>query len=186
VSIEKAQFVVDWEKAGKLQAEGKNVEVVINGINRGGATADFGRLRAFIPFSHIPALRRIHQDHLEEAKENLVGKRMLVKIIEVNPSRRRLIMSARRAQSEARRRRLNNLSQGDVVKGTVVNIVDFGAFVDLGGMDGLLHISEIDHDRIQHPSDVLQLHDCIDVFIKSIDPERERISLSRKALLPAP
>jgi small subunit ribosomal protein S1 len=185
VSIEKARHVVDWERAKELHAEGKIVEVAIKECNRGGAIASFGRLRAFIPFSHIPALRRIRQDRLDEAKENLVGKRMLVKIIEVNRSRRRLIMSARRAQSEARRQRLNSLKDGDIITGTVVNIVDFGAFIDLGGVDGLLHISEIDHSRIEHPTEILKLHDRIEVVVKSVDPERERVSLSRKALLPS-
>jgi small subunit ribosomal protein S1 len=185
VSIARARHVVDWDRAKDLQTKEEIVEVKINGTNRGGVTASFGRLRGFIPNSHIPALRRTRPELMEETKQELIGTEIPVKIIEANRSQRRLVLSARQAQSEARRRRLNSLNPGDVISGMVVNIVEYGAFVDLGGVDGLLHISEIDHKHIDHPSDVLNLHEKIDVSIRSVDPERGRISLSRKALLPS-
>jgi ribosomal protein S1 len=184
VSIERARHVVDWEKAKSCKADDEIVEVKINGSNRGGLTAAMGRLRAFIPNSQVPALRRVPWENRDELKHKLVGTRMPVKIIEVNQAKNRLVCSARKAQSVARLRRLKELKKGDVVEGIVVNIVDFGAFVDIGGVDGLLHISEIAHERIEHPSDVLEPFERLEVYVKSANADKERISLSRKALLP--
>ncbi|MGD2252285.1 MAG: S1 RNA-binding domain-containing protein [Anaerolineales bacterium] len=186
VSIERARHVVDWERARSCKADDEIIQVRINGSNRGGLTAAMGRLRAFIPNSQVPALRRVPWEKQNELKRKLVGATMPVKIIEVNQAKNRLVCSARKAQSVARLRRLKELKKGDVVEGIVVNIVDFGAFVDIGGVDGLLHISEIAHKRIEHPSDALEPFQRLELYVKSANVETERISLSLKALIPPP
>ncbi|MFW5773016.1 MAG: S1 RNA-binding domain-containing protein, partial [Phototrophicaceae bacterium] len=115
-----------------------------------------------------------------------VGRTLQLKVIQVEPERNRLILSERAARRAARSERLKELEVGSVVKGRVVNLTDFGAFVDIGGVDGMIHISNIDHRHIAHPSDVLSVGDEVDVRIDSVDIERERIALNRKVVLPDP
>lgn len=186
VSIERAREVEDWNRAQSMLKEKESVEIVVNGYNAGGLTADFGRIQGFIPNSHVPALRRVARDQQQEIKRELIGARMLVRIIEVDQKQNRLVISARKARSAERQRRLKELKQGEVIEGVVVNIVDFGAFIDLGGVEGLLHISEIDHQFVDHPSKFLNVQDRLEVFVKNVDLKQERVSLSRKALLPSP
>ena len=108
------------------------------------------------------------------------------KVLEVDPRRRRFVLSERAANEQKREWLLAELTPGEVRTGVVRNLVDFGAFVDLGGIDGLVHISELDHSHVDHPSDVLSVGDELDVYVLDVDRERERISLSRKRLKPDP
>jgi small subunit ribosomal protein S1 len=110
----------------------------------------------------------------------------MVAVIEVDRKRRKLVLSERVAGRRRRQQLLDELVVGDVQTGTVCNIVDFGAFVDLGGVDGLIHISELGWRRVNHPSEVLSVGDEVQVYVLSVDRERERIGLSRKRLLPDP
>jgi small subunit ribosomal protein S1 len=119
-------------------------------------------------------------------KNDLVGETVTVMVIEVNPRRRRLILSERVAAGRRRQEILQELHEGAIRAGVVSNIVDFGAFIDLGGVDGLLHISEISWDHVNHPKDVLSVGEELEVYILDVDRERERIALSRKRLLPDP
>jgi ribosomal protein S1 len=119
-------------------------------------------------------------------KENLIGQTLFLKVIEVNQKRNRLILSERAAKQEARQQRLAELEEGQVLTGHIINLQSYGAFIDLSGVDGLLHISEIAHYRVKHPDEVFSLGDEVEVLVKSINIERERVSLSRKALLPSP
>lgn len=187
VSISRGLEREDWDRALELLESGDPVELKITGYNRGGLEVEFGRLRGFVPNSHITSIRRgIGLEKLRESKEEMVGDTILLKAIEVNQRRRRLVFSSRALASERRKRRLSELEVGQVIEGQVVNLVDFGAFVDLGGVDGLVHISELDWERVEHPSDVLSVGDELEVLVKDVDVERERVSLSRKALLPSP
>ena len=186
VSINRGLEQEDWKHAREMLESGDAMNLPIVGQNRGGLVVQFGRLRGFVPNSHVPELRRDGGDDLKDQKEDLIGGELVVKVIEVNQKRRRLVLSSRAARRERRLLRLKELAVGSVISGKVVNLVDFGAFVDLGGVDGLVHISELDWTRVDHPSELLELGQEVDVKILDVDVERERISLSRKALEPNP
>jgi small subunit ribosomal protein S1 len=110
----------------------------------------------------------------------------LLAVIEADPRSQRLVLSERNARRAQRRRLLEELTEGDVRTGTVRSLVNFGAFVDLGGIDGLIHISELDWKHVHHPRDVLKVGDPVEVYVLKVDRERERVGLSRKRLLPDP
>lgn len=187
VSINRGLEQEDWERAAKLLESGDVLHLPIIGQNRGGVVVRFGRLRGFVPNSHIPELSRDGGgDELKHQKEEMIGDELAVKVLEVNQKRRRLVLSSRAARRERRLIRLKELHVDSTLTGTVVNLVDFGAFVDLGGVDGLVHISELDWSRVDHPSQVLDVGQELEVKILDVDVDRERISLSRKALLPNP
>ncbi len=187
VSINKGLEQEDWEQAQALMESGEVLELEVVGRNRGGLVVTFGRLRGFLPNSHIPSLRRgASVEQLNQQKEEKIGEKLLLKIIEVDERQRRLILSGRAAQRERRQQRLEQLTVGEVLEGRVVNLVDFGAFIDLGGVDGLVHISELDWQRVDHPSEVVELGELLEVKLIGVDVDRERVSLSRKALLENP
>jgi small subunit ribosomal protein S1 len=131
-------------------------------------------LRGFIPGSHIST---------RKPKEELVADFLPLKFLEVDEERNRLVLSHRRALVE---RKMNRLEVGEVVVGTVRGIKPYGAFIDIGGVSGLLHISEISHEHIETPHSVLNVNDQMKVMIIDLDAERGRISLSTKALEPEP
>jgi small subunit ribosomal protein S1 len=147
------------------------------------------RLEGFIPTSHLITVGTGGNDRRDSL--NTLNARVLgVKVIEVDQERRRLIFSEREAQKEWRQqqkaRLLSELMEGDVVTGTVTGLRDFGAFVNLGGADGLIHVSELAWHRVDHPRDVLKIGDEIEVYVLSLDRDTNRIALSRKRLLPDP
>lgn len=183
VSINKPQEQEDWVRADELLRSGEMVEAEVIGSNSGGVLVPFGRLRAFVPHSHLTSIpRRAASEALRQASEHLVGQTLMLKVIEVDRRQNRLLLSERAAG----RQRMATLEADDIVTGKVVRLKDYGAFVDLGGVDGLIHISELDHRRVRHPEDLLSEGDEVEVLVKSVDAERERIALSRKALLPNP
>ena len=187
VSLNKGLESKDWLKAQDLLENGKVFEAKVNGVNRGGVTVDFGRLRGFVPNSHLTSIPLgIRGNSLREAKEELVEKELSLVVIEVNQRRRRLVLSERIADGRRRQQLLEELEKGQRRTGIVRNLVDFGAFVDLGGVDGLIHISELDWKHVTHPREVLNVGDEVEVEVLSVDRDRERIALSRKALLPDP
>ncbi|MGD8552641.1 MAG: S1 RNA-binding domain-containing protein [Anaerolineales bacterium] len=187
VSVSKGLAQEDWDKAEVLLEEGEETELKVIGRNRGGLVVEFGYLEGFVPNSHLPNARRMQPtSDLNETKNDMVGDKMLLKVIEVDRNRNRLILSARAAEKERRMRRLQELEEGSVVTGMVVNLTDFGAFVALDGVDGLVHKSELSWDNVEEPSSVVSVGDKIDVKVKDVDVERERISLSLRALQPSP
>ncbi|MEO1444252.1 MAG: S1 RNA-binding domain-containing protein, partial [Chloroflexota bacterium] len=187
VSINKGLELEDWEEAKRITDEDGIVKVTIVGTNRGGLLARFKRLTGFIPMSQITSIARFSSDYeMNQAKNDLVDDRLDVKIIEVDRLRNRLIFSERAAQSQLQRVAMNKLEVGQDVHGRVVGLVDFGAFVDIGGVDGLIHISKLDHRFVDHPGEILAIGDEVYVRIESIDEQNERISLNRKVLLPDP
>lgn len=177
----------DWLRAQEMLESGEAVECQVVETNRGGVVARFGRLRGFVPNSHLgslPSGGRSGQS--DEAKEALVGTTMLFAVIDVNAQRQRLVLSHRAAQRQRRSELITELKPGQVRKGHVQNLVDFGAFIDLGGVDGLVHISELAWEHVTHPSEVLSLGEEVQVVVLQVDLERQRIGLSRKRLLPDP
>lgn len=189
VSIEKGLQHQDWLNAQDCLEKDELLELEVVGHNKGGLLVAFGRLRGFIPNSHVPVLQRIRDaGALTSHKARLVGQELPLKVIEVDRSRRRLVLSARAATDAAREQLLTDMKQreGTAVEGTVTGIVKFGAFVDLGGIEGLVHISEVAWHQVDNVSDYLATGDSIAVKILAVDEENGRISLSHKALLPSP
>lgn len=188
VSINMGLQQYDWEKARQLLQSEEVVEVSVTGHNRGGILVRWNRLEGFIPSSHLVSVNMSNERR--DVWTELQGRQLGVKVIEVDQDRRRLIFSEREAQKEWRAhqkaRLLAELKEGDIVKGTVTGLRDFGAFVNLGGADGLIHVSELAWHRVDHPRDVLKVGDEIDVYVLNLDRESNRIALSRKRLLSDP
>lgn len=191
VSLQLAQEYEEWQHAHELAESGQVVKVKVTGFNKGGALCAFGSLQGFIPASQIVDLRRSRsQDAQADALAEVVGKELAAKVIEVNRRRRRLILSERAARREHRAQQreqlLDELEEGQIRTGVVSNLVDFGAFVDLGGMDGLVHLSELSWGRVNHPGEVLSVGDEIEVMVLNVDRERQRVGLSYKRTQPDP
>jgi len=174
LSIRRIEYQRAWERVRQLQKEDATIYSEVFATNRGGALVRVEGLRGFIPGSHISA-RRI--------KEDLEGEYLPLKFLEVDEERNRLVLSHRRALVE---KKMNRLEVGEVVVGSVKGIKPYGAFIDIGGVSGLLHISEISHEHIETPHNVLNVNDQMKVMIIDLDSERGRISLSTKALEPEP
>jgi small subunit ribosomal protein S1 len=191
VSVSQAKQNEDWLRAEDLKTSGEIWEGVVADANRGGLIVPFGNLRGFVPASHVLDLPRgMSEDERTNHLNTLIGQPLTVKIIEVNRRRRRLVLSQREAQREIRDASkdelLSALKEGDIRRGVVSGLRDFGAFVDLGGADGLIHISELAWHRVKHPREVLNVGDEIDVYVLRLDQEGRRIGLSLKRLQPNP
>ena len=188
VSINMGLQRYDWEKARELLSSQDPVDVKVSGYNKGGALVRWNRLEGFIPSSHLVSANMAADRR--DAMSELIGSALGVKVIEVDQDRRRLIFSEREAQKEWRAKRkqtlLAELNVGDVVNGIVTGLRDFGAFVNIGGADGLIHVSELAWHRVDHPRDILGIGDQIEVYVLNLDRETNRIALSRKRLLSDP
>jgi len=190
-SVNQARQQQDWLTAEQLQATGEVWEGVVTGHNRGGLIVQFGEIRAFVPASHLTDLPRgIPENERPSRLATLVGHRMGFKVIEVDRQRQRLVLSQRNAQKEYREKQkgklLGDLVEGQVRKGVVTGLRDFGAFVDLGGADGLIHISELAWRRVKHPGEVLTVGQEVEVEVLKIDQDGKRIGLSLKRRQPDP
>lgn len=187
VSLRQGLAQQDWLRAEPMMESGEICEAEVSETNRGGVVVQFGRVRGFVPNSHLTSVRRgLSRDRLREAKEQLVGKVLKLAVIEVDRRRRRLVLSERVATQQRRDQLLAELTVGEVRTGSVCNLVSYGAFVDLGGIDGLVHISELDWQHVGQPSEILSVGDEVEVYVLNVDRERNRIGLSRKRLLPDP
>ena len=187
VSLKRGLEAQDWVTAVEDMEAGTLLQLPIVGLNRGGVLVSYRRLRGFVPNSHISTLRFVRNDEeRDRLKQGLMGAVLPLKIIEVDSQRRRMVMSALEAEKEQRKARMAELEEGAIVTGRVENLTDFGAFVDIGGVSGLIHVSKLDWRRVNHPSQVLKAGDEVEVLIEKVDPERERISLNRQAVLPNP
>lgn len=187
LSASQARQNEDWKRAETLQETDEPVNGVVTAANKGGLIVPFGNLRGFIPASHVVDLpRSLNDDERLKYLEAMVGKEISVKVIEVNRKRRRLVFSQRNAERENRNARkevlLGELKEGDVREGIVSGLCDFGAFVDLGGADGLIHISELAWHRVRHPSEVVTVGDKVKIYILHLDDNGKRIGLSLKRL----
>lgn len=179
LSLRKARAEGIWQKAAEKEAEGEIIDAEVREQNKGGLIVNIMGLRGFLPSSQVA---RQYSGNLME----LVGQKIAVKILEVNRKRNRLIVSQRAAQDEDRARQREELFEklhvGDVVKGRVSGLTSYGAFVNLGGADGLIHISELSWDRINNVSDMLAVGDEVEVKVIKLDPELSRISLSLRQM----
>ncbi|MFQ5418963.1 MAG: 30S ribosomal protein S1 [Anaerolineae bacterium] len=191
LSYAKAIEEKDWEEATRLLDSQEVCQSNVVGFNRGGILSQMGFIQAFIPNSQ---LARNHQARRGEDPapqfKTLQGKTITAKVLEVDRKRNRLILSERAAQQEIRKAQksklLAELKKGDVRQGRVVNLADFGAFVDIGGIEGLVHLSELSWKRINKPADLLKVGDSVEVFVLNIDEEKQRLALSLKRLQPDP
>lgn len=193
LSLSRAQQEQDWVVANRLRRSGETVEVPVLEANRGGLVVGVGRLRGFIPASQLSPDRRGHRRpgaSREAPWQDAVGTKVRAKVLEVDRARNRLILSERAAEREQRRQEreglFTELREGDRRRGIVRNICDFGVFVDLGGVDGLIHISELSWRRVEHPSEVVREGDEVEVYVLSVDRERQRVALSLRKLEPEP
>lgn len=192
VSLRRAEEELDWQRAEELLETREVVASEITGYNKGGLLVQVGQLKGFVPGSQIDPLRTgVGQGSTpEERWLGLVGEPIQARVIEVDRDRNRLILSERAAMAEVREAQksqlMEELQEGDVRTGRVVNLARFGAFVDIGGADGLVHLSELSWKRVAHPSEVLSVGEVLEVYVLNVDRERRRIGLSLKRLQPDP
>ena len=187
LSYSKAVEERDWRTVQKLADDGETYQGKVVGHNKGGLLVQVGRLRGFMPISQLSVDRNFDRNRSTAAQlQTIVGEKIVAKVLEVDRSRNRLILSERAATREKRAARrealLQELEPGEVRAGRVVNLTDFGAFVDLGGLEGLVHISELSWKRVNEPGDVVQIGDQVEVYVLEVDQERQRVALSLKRL----
>ncbi|WP_300121357.1 30S ribosomal protein S1 [uncultured Enterococcus sp.] len=171
-----------WEEIEGKFAAGEIVEAPVTGVVKGGLVADLG-IRAFIPASMV-------DDHFVNDFSKYKGQTLRFKIVEIEPSENRLILSHKAVVEEEKQKQKEavfaSIKEGEQIEGTVARLTSFGAFIDLGGVDGLVHVSEISHTHVAKPSDVLKVGEKVNVLVLSVDPATDRISLSIKDTLPGP
>ncbi len=184
LSYMRAREEESWKKAEELLASKEPFDSKITGYNKGGLIVDLDTIRGFIPASQISLSRRaaVTGDTPEQRWGKMIDNPVKVCVIEVDRERRRLILSERAASTETREtlkeRVIDNLNEGDLRTGRVTSLADFGAFINISGADGLVHLSEISWDHIKHPSEALEIGQEVKVKIISIDKEKKRIGLS--------
>ncbi len=189
VSDEQASPVIDWEWAENLYSQDEIIELEVTGFNRGGLLVENERIKGFVPISHLIEIsKETEEEKRKEILATYVGRSLQLKVIECSPKRERVVLSERAAQAAPGQRLelLGQLSSGTHIFGRVTTITNFGAFVDLGGVEGLIHISELSWGRVTHPNEVLSVGDEIEVYVLNLDMPRCRVALSLKRLQPNP
>ena len=184
-----AETEASWQTAQTaMESEEVSTARVVD-HNRGGLLVEWQGLRGFVPASHLVGLSPFMDDEGRKAEfGRRIGWSLCVKVIEVDRAQKRLVLSERATASEESRREAlwEDLCEGAVRRGYVTNVCAFGAFVDLGGLEGLIHISEISWGRVSHPGDVLKSGDSVEVYVISVDRAAKRVALSLKRLRPDP
>lgn len=186
LSVNRALEELDWRKAEEHKENQEVYESHVAGYNKGGLIVRFGRLRGFVPQSQLGTdrKRQISGETPEDRWGAMVNEPIAVKVMEVDRARNRLILSERAAARESRESRkeslINKLKVGEVRTGRVVSLVDFGAFVDVGGAEGLVHLTELSWKHVTHPREILKIGQEVTVEVISIDPDAKRIGLSLK------
>ncbi|MGD1993379.1 MAG: S1 RNA-binding domain-containing protein [Anaerolineae bacterium] len=193
LSIARAQQEKGWLEAEKLLENEQTIELEVASSNRGGLLVRIGGVRGFVPASQLDPARcvpRISDPECREVLSSMVGDQIELQVIEVDKDRNRLILSERAALAKVRAEEaqelFKSLEEGEIVEGRVSNLTHFGAFVDLGGVDGLLHLSEISWMPVEHPGDFFDVGQELRVMILSVDRERKQVALSTKRLEPDP
>ncbi len=179
----------DWAEVKELYSKDRIIAMKVTGHNRGGLLVEADGLSGFIPFSHLIELAGKDQEADRDVSlESYMGKTLNVKVIECVPEDGRVVFSERAALAEPgiRSKLFNSLEPGSPVRGTVTNITDFGVFVDLGGVEGLIHISELSWGRVSHPNQIVSLGQEIEVQVLEISAERCRVALSLKRMTENP
>jgi small subunit ribosomal protein S1 len=176
VSLRRVQAVHNWKKLETMMQDETVIECAVSAVVKGGLLVEVMELRGFVPASHL---------RVKQSIESLVGQTLPLKILNLDVQRNNIILSHRKVMSEQmaeqRKELFENLQVGAIVEGEVVRLTDFGAFVDLGGVDGLLPLSQMSWRWVEHPSDVLKIGDHIKVEVIGLDMERQRVSLSIKS-----
>jgi len=192
LSLTHARVEKDWDKAEEIFESGQTIQSTVIGSNKGGLIVNFGRVRGFVPGSQLDN-SQFGGAHRPDRWAQLSGETLTLKIIEVDRSRNRLILSEKAAAAENRKERekekakfLSELVEGDVRSGRVTSLANFGAFVDIGGIDGLIHLSELAWTHVSHPREIVKVGDEIDVYILNVDRDKQRVALSLKRLEPEP
>ena len=178
-----------WTRAEQSYAQGETLELRVVGYNRGGLLVDLGDLRGFVPASQLSALpRQVSEEERAQALARYVGATVRVKVIEFDRARNRLILSERVANPPPSRAEqiLATIEPAQTRRGIVRNVTDFGAFVDLGGVEGLIHVSELSWQYVAHPRQMLQPGQEIDVYVMEVNRDQKRIACSLKRLTPNP
>lgn len=192
LSLKRARAEHGWRLLQRLAEEGQTLEAEVVDYNKGGLIVDAAGVRGFVPLSQVASIRHDGQSE-EEIRAQLaalVGRTLRLKVLEVNRKRNRVILSERVARQEERAQRkeelLATLQPGEVRTGRVTSLCSFGAFVDIGGADGLVHLSELSWVPVNHPSEVVQVGDTVTVVVLAVDREKKKIALSLRRAQPEP
>ncbi len=184
LSIDRARQEKSWRVLQTKYEAGEVIEAVVKNYNKGGLLVDLDGVRGFVPASQVTEIRGGDEASKQGDMARLIGNTIPLKVIEINRHRNRLILSERQAIQERRdamkERLIGTLKDGEVRKGRVSSICDFGAFVDIGGADGLVHLSELSWSRVRHPSEVLRVGEEVEVYVLGINEDERKIALSLK------
>jgi small subunit ribosomal protein S1 len=184
VSIDRARQEKSWRRLQELYEANEVIEAEVTNYNKGGLLVNLDGVRGFVPASQVTEIRGGDEASKQADMARLIGSSLPLKVIEINRHRNRLILSERQAVQERRdvmkERLIEELSEGEVRKGRVSSICDFGAFVDIGGADGLVHLSELSWSRVRHPSEILRVGQEVDVYVLGINSQEKKIALSIK------
>ncbi len=189
-SIEtESQIKINWQYAEQVQNNDEVIELKVQGYNRGGLLVQGEKLQGFVPLSHLVNLPPgISEEERHNILSGYVGATISLKIIEYEPTAERIVFSERAAIAGKGRRKeiFDSLAPNRVVEGYITNVTAFGVFVDLGGVEGLIHVSELSWGRVNHPEDCVRIGDQVKVLVMSVDEMNNRIALSLKRLTPNP
>jgi small subunit ribosomal protein S1 len=180
---------IDWDMVEDLFESDRVVTLDITGFNRGGLLVAGSGLHGFVPISHLLEINCLTDEGEKESiLASYVGRSVAFKVIECDPERGRVVFSERAALAESGKRNLlfSEIYPGKKICGVVTNITEFGVFVDLGGVEGLIHVSELSWGRVRHPTEVARVGETVQAFVIQVDQERSRIALSLKRLIPNP
>jgi len=184
VSIDRARQEKSWRKLQEIHEANEVIEAEVTNYNKGGLLVNLDGVRGFVPASQVSEIRGGDEASKQADMARLIGTSLPLKVIEINRHRNRLILSERQAIQERRdvmkERLIGELKEGEVRKGRVSSICDFGAFVDIGGADGLVHLSELSWSRVRHPSELLKIGEEVDVYVLGINSQEKKIALSIK------
>jgi small subunit ribosomal protein S1 len=180
---------IDWMKVQEIFSRDQVITLEITGFNRGGLLVTGSGVHGFVPVSHLLEINCLTEENEKETiLSSYVGRTVAFKVIECDPERGRVVFSERAALAESGKRNLlfDEMYTGKHVCGIVTNITEFGVFVDLGGVEGLIHVSEISWGRVSHPSEIVKVGETVQAYVLQVDQDRSRIALSMKRLLPNP
>lgn len=186
VSVERILVEKDWDSAEKYVESEEIVQLKVVGYNKGGFLVEFGRIQGFVPNSKYPPLQKVRGSEAQAHKSKLMGQTIDLQLLTVDRKSERLVLTAEKAFEDKIKAEWDKLAIGDKVTGHVTSLKPYGAFVSVGMLTGLLHISNIAHRELKHPGDALKVGDQVEVLIDDIDASKERISFDRKSLLPNP
>src|SRR5690349_15264012 len=189
LSLDRARGERGWRVLQQRFEDGESFEAEVSGYNKGGLLVNVEGVAAFVPLSQLVNLRPERNDTAGAGLQAAVGKSLRLKVIELNRRRNRVILSERGAlqewRSQQKERLLSELEEGEVRKGRISSIRSFGVFVDLGGADGLVHLSEISWDRTKSPEELFNIGDEVDVYVMKVDSDKKKIALSIRRAQPA-